>query len=342
MLIPSVNKLFLYSYAKLNLYLEVLKQRKDHYHNIKTIFERIDLCDKIVLKARRDKKINFTCNLPRVPTGQSNLAYRSAKLLQETFNIDEGVDIKIIKRIPVAAGLGGGSSNAACVLIGLNGLWKLNLSKNKLVQLARKIGSDVPFFIYNCSFAKGEARGDRIRPLRVFNNLRLWHILVVPKVKVSTPFIYERWDAECNYASSYASASRRVTRDENFIRDKDSKTFKLTPLDKHGILNENSYLTGLRRPKRNVKILILALRKNNFSVLGDALFNSLEWVTTSLYPQIRRIKEKLIRMGVKSILMSGSGPAIFGIVSSRKEALSLCRQLKRGNSFGEVFVTRTQ
>jgi 4-diphosphocytidyl-2-C-methyl-D-erythritol kinase len=298
--------LFLHSYAKLNLYLEVLKQRKDNYHNIKTIFERIDLCDKIILKPRPDKKINFTCNLPGVPTGHSNLAYRSAKLLQDTFNIDKGADIKIIKRIPVAAGLGGGSGNAATVLIGLNELWKLKLSRNKLLQLARKIGSDVSFFIYNCSFAKGEARGDRIKPLRVFSNLRLWHILVVPKFRVSTPRIYKKWD-------------------------KDNKTFKLTV-----------ERAGLTRPKYNVKILILALRKNNFFLLGDALFNSLEQVTTKLYPQITRIREKLIQMGVKSILMSGSGPAIFGVVSSRKEALSLCRQLKRNGSFGKVFVTRTQ
>ncbi len=298
--------MFLHSYAKLNLYLEVQKLRKDNYHNIKTIFERIDLCDKIILKPRQDKKINLTCNLPGVPTGHSNLAYRSAKLLQDTFNIDKGVDIKIVKRIPVAAGLGGGSSNAATVLIGLNELWKLNLSKNKLVQLARKIGSDAPFFIYNCPFAFGEGRGDRIKPLRTIVSLRIWHILVVPKFRVSTPLIYKKWD-------------------------KDSKTFKLTV-----------ERTGLTRPKYNVKILILVLRKNNFSLLGEALFNSLEGVTTSLYPEIWRIKEKLIQMGVKSILMSGSGPAIFGIVSSRKEALSLCRQLKRNSSFGEIFVTRTQ
>ena len=95
--------LTLNSYAKLNLYLEVLNKRKDNYHNIKTIFERIDLADKIILKPRRDKKINITCNVPAVPQDNSNLAYRSAKLLQDSFNIDKGVDIKIIKRIPVVA-----------------------------------------------------------------------------------------------------------------------------------------------------------------------------------------------------------------------------------------------
>jgi 4-diphosphocytidyl-2-C-methyl-D-erythritol kinase len=296
-----LTKLLLNSYAKLNLYLEVLKARPDKYHNIKTIFERIDLYDRIVLKARPDKKINLTCKSSRVPGGRRNLAYRSAKLLQDTFHIDQGADIKIVKRIPVAAGLGGGSSNAASVLVGLDKLWGLNLGRNKLLPLARKIGSDVPFFIYQCPFARGTERGDRIKPLKALNHLRLWHILVVPKVKVLTPHVYKRWDS----------------------------------------LNK---IKGprLTRVKDNVKIVTLALRRKDLSLLGCALFNSLEQVTTSFYPKIRRIKDRLSQMGVKSILMSGSGPAIFGVVSSRKEALSLYRQLKGNSYFGEVFITRTQ
>jgi len=295
--------LTLNSYAKLNLYLEVLHKRKDNYHNIKTIFERIDLADKIILKSRRDKKINITCNAADVPQAHSNLAWRSAKLLQDSFNIDKGVDIKIIKRIPVGSGLGGGSSNAAAVLAGLNKLWKLNVTENKLAGLAGKLGCDVPFFIYNSPFVKGEARGDKIKPLKALINVRLWHILVVPKIGVSTASIYKRWDNE-------------------------SKTFKLKERG------------GLTIPKYNVNILILALRKNDLSLIGDALFNSLGQVTARLCPQINAIKQKLMQLGVKSILMSGSGPAVFGIVSSRKEALSLCRQLK-SNSFWQVFVSRT-
>jgi 4-diphosphocytidyl-2-C-methyl-D-erythritol kinase len=309
--------LTLNSYAKLNLYLEVLHKRKDNYHNIKTIFERIDLADKIILKPRRDKKINIACSVAAVPQDNSNLAWRSAKLLQDSFNIDKGANIKIIKRIPVGSGLGGGSSNAACVLAGLNKLWKLNLTQDKLAGLARKLGCDVPFFIYNSPFAQGGARGDRIKPLRVLRNVRFWHILVVPKIKVSTASIYKIWD-------------------------KEPKTFKLAPPP---IVRKKDYnkklVGGLTKPKYNVNILILALKKNDISLIGGALFNSLELVTARLYPQINAIKEKFIQLGAKSILMSGSGPAVFGIVSSRKEALTLCRQLKSNSSFGEVFVSRT-
>jgi len=287
--------MILNSYAKINLYLQVLNRRKDNYHNISTIFERISLSDKIILKSRQDKKINIICKASSVAQDNSNLAWRSAKLLQDSFNIAKGVDIKIIKRIPVGSGLGGGSSNAACVLRGLNKLWKLNLTKDKLAGLAEKLGCDVPFFIYNSPFAQGEARGDKIKPLKALRNVRLWHILAVPKIEVSTASIYKRWDK----------------------------------------------LKGLTMPKYNVNILILALKKNDFGLIREALFNSLEPVTTALYHRINTIKEKLIRLGVKSILMSGSGPAVFGIVSSRKEALSLYRQLKT-DSLVEVFVTRTQ
>jgi len=293
--------LVLNSYAKLNLYLEVLSKRKDGYHNIKTIFERIDLCDKIVLKKRKDKKINLISRSPGLPRDSSrNLAYRSAKLLQTRLNLDKGVDIQIIKRIPVAAGLGGGSSNAATVLMGLDKLWRLNLSRERLVGFARKIGSDVPFFVYNCPFAQGSGRGSNIRPLKFLKNLRIWHILVVPQKRVLTAKIYGLWDKR---------------------------------------------KTGLTRPKYDVKILNLALRKKDSPLIGEALFNSLEAVTLTMYPQVKRIKEKLRELGLKSILMSGSGPAVFAIASSRKEAVRLYRQLKgvlkEEGSFWRVFATRT-
>ena len=292
-----MQKLILNSYAKLNLYLEVLNKRKDNYHNIRTVFERIGLSDKIILKSRRDKKIKIICNLPQVPKDNTNLCYRSAKLLQDVFEVNKGADIKIIKHIPLASGLGGGSSNAAAVLWGLNKIWRLGLSCARLLDLAKKIGSDVPFFLYDRPFAEGRSRGDRISPMPALNKVRLWHILVVPGIKVSTPLIYRKWDLE--------------------------RTFKLT------------------KPKCDVKILTLAIRKKDLGLMGKALFNSLEQVSAKLYPEITRIKEKLKIKGVKSILMSGSGPAIFGIVLLRKEAVSLSKQLKSENRFWQVFVTRT-
>lgn len=281
------------SYAKLNLYLKVLNQRKDKFHNIITVFERIDLADDITLIARSDNKIRLKCNIPKLPTDENNLAYKAAKLLQDSLRVKKGVDISLIKHIPVSAGLGGGSSNAAVIIKGLNRLWGLRLSQEKLANLGRKIGADVPFFIYDCRFAYGTGRGDRIKPL-AFKNIKLWHILVVPQVKVSTPLIYQKWDE-----------------------------------------------LRLTIPKDNAKINYFTLKKQGLPLLKNILLNNLEPVTSKLCPQIKIIKETLSNLGVKSILMSGSGPAVLGIVSSKKEAVSLCEQLGKTNRTWQTFVTTT-
>jgi len=301
------------SYAKLNLYLEVLNRRKDNYHNIKTVFERISLSDKIILKPRKDKSIKIISKDPSLPKDDSNLCYLSARLLQESLHTRRGVDIEIIKRIPIGAGLGGGSSNAAAVLLGLNKLWELNLSQNSLVRLAKRIGCDVPFFIYNTSFAQAQERGDRVRPLGMLKKVRLWHIMVVPKIKVSTPLIYKKWDA-------YSGLTPPFFTSQSYKKNKRA---------------------GLTKPGYNVRILNLALRKNDLSLIGKALFNDLERITTKLYPEVKRIKKRLADLGLGAILMSGSGPAVFAIVSSGKEAVSLSRQLKQEGRPWRIYVART-
>lgn len=291
-----LKTLTLPSFAKLNLYLEVLKKRPDNYHDIETVFERIDLCDKIILTSRRaDREIRISCSSPEVPKDSSNLCYRSAKLLQEEYGINEGLDIAIIKRIPVGAGLGGGSSNAACVLAGLNKFWGLRIPQKGLLAFAKSLGCDVPFFICNLPFARGVDRGDTVRPLKVPRRVRFWHLVVVPKIMVSTPSIYRKWDAD----------------------------------------------SGLTRQKGDVNILTLGLEENKPALISRGLFNSLEKVTGVSYPEVGCVRGKLAKLGLKSILMSGSGPAVFGICSSRKEAVSLGRKLRKQNSSWRVFVSRT-
>lgn len=288
--------LILNSYAKLNLYLAVLNKRKDNYHNLETLFERISLCDRITLRLRSDKRIKITGIPPVIPQDSSNLAYKSAELLIKSLDLDKGVDIKIIKRIPVGSGMGGGSSNAAAVLTGLNRLLKLRLSRLRLVEFAKKIGADVPFFIYDTAFALGRSRGDEIKPLCRLNKLKLWHILVVPKIKVSTPLIYEKWDEKKKAA--------------------------------------------LTIPELNVKLLLLAFKGRKRSLINKTMFNSLEEITAEVYPEVKYIRSELLRLGADSILMSGSGPTVFAVVSSKEEAVSLSKQLKQ-NRFWQVFVTRT-
>ena len=135
--------LALRSFAKVNLGLEVLGTREDGYHELRTIFQTFALCDDVVLRSRA-RGVTVQCDHPGVPLDETNLAVRAARELQRFARVDRGVDIAITKRIPVAGGLGGGSSNAAAVLRGLDHLWRLGLGPSGLHPLARRLGADVP------------------------------------------------------------------------------------------------------------------------------------------------------------------------------------------------------
>ena len=133
--------------AKLNLFLHVTGRRADGYHLLQSVFQLIDLCDTVQLRPRNDPLINRINPLPSVPP-EDDLVVRAARLLQETYQLNDGVDIALDKKIPMGAGLGGGSSDAASTLLGLNQLWNLNLSVQELMSLGVRLGADVPFFLY--------------------------------------------------------------------------------------------------------------------------------------------------------------------------------------------------
>ncbi len=186
----EMDRLTIHSPAKLNLVLDVLGKRPDGFHELRTIFERINLADQITLSRSKSKKINICCSHPHVPRGPSNLVFKAAMMLAKDFSISEGLNIDIIKKIPVAAGLAGGSSNAAAVLTGLNRLWRLGMKPQKLASYASRIGSDVAFFLYDRSYALGTGRGELIEPLDV--RTKLWHVLVTPRVKMYTKEVFAR------------------------------------------------------------------------------------------------------------------------------------------------------
>jgi len=185
-----MDRLAVFSPAKLNLVLDVLGKRPDGFHELRTVFERISLADQIILKRTKSGKMRINCAHPQVPLSSRNLALKAALMLAQDFSISEGLDINIIKNIPVAAGLAGGSSNAAAVLGGLNRLWQLGLNKAQLANYAARLGSDVPFFLYDLSYALGTGRGELIRPLAI--RTKLWHLLVTPRVKMLTKDVFTR------------------------------------------------------------------------------------------------------------------------------------------------------
>ena len=213
-----MRSLVLRSPAKLNLFLKVINKRPDGYHNLITLFERIDLMDEIRLSATAGGKIRIFCGHPQVPKGPQNLVFRVAALLQKRYEIGQGVDIHIQKCIPVAAGLAGGSSNAATTLLGLNKIWRLGLKSLELCQIGRMIGSDVPFFLRDTSWALGLERGDVIVPQDI--RTKLWQILVVPRRKMLTPQVYRRLNLELTKTNDDVNILIRSLKENNIKRAK--------------------------------------------------------------------------------------------------------------------------
>jgi 4-diphosphocytidyl-2-C-methyl-D-erythritol kinase len=181
--------------AKVNLALEVLGKRADGYHEIATVLQAVDLFDRIVVETA--DTLSLRTDDPDLPTDDGNLVMRAARLLQKAAGVEAGARIRLQKRIPVAAGLGGGSSDAAAALWGLNRLWKLRWAKPRLQELAVELGMDVPFFL-GTGRAVARGRGEQLAALRGGGGYAL--VLVNPRVPLSTREVYGRvpagWHAE--------------------------------------------------------------------------------------------------------------------------------------------------
>jgi len=182
-----MDTLYLKAPAKVNYRLDVLRRRSDGYHDLRMIMQRIDLCDEIVIALTDSPGIRVTCDQQGVPDGPGNIAWRAADALLRIADRQVGLDIAITKNIPVAAGLGGGSSDAATVLMGVNELLGLKLSDERLMDIGVKLGADVPFFIFKRS-ALAEGIGERLSPIAEIP--AVWIVLVNPNIHVSTAWVY--------------------------------------------------------------------------------------------------------------------------------------------------------
>ncbi len=282
--------------AKINLTLAIQNKRKDGFHDLYTVFERIGIFDTIELLSETTG-IRIVTDSADIPSGPENIVYRAAELLKKTCGISRGVTIRIRKKIPVGAGMGGGSSDGAAVLIGLNRLWKLGLSKDRLIALGAKIGSDIPFFILERPFAVGKGRGEVLKPIDT--KVKLWHCIVKPPFSISTKKAYAELD------------KKRKSR--------------------HGRV-------PLTPPPADAKILPSLLQKGR--PVGNRLFNDLELVAGKWVTEISNLKQRLIKLGAKVSLMSGSGSAVFGIFRSKKEAETAARSMRKDKRL-KVFVVET-
>mgnify|MGYP000955021866 CR=1 FL=1 len=183
-----MNRINLKAYAKINLGLDVVRKREDGYHEVRMIMQTINLYDKLNLTRTKNSTILVDTNLHFLPTDENNLVYKAASLLKNECNIHEGIHINLEKKIPVAAGMAGGSSDAATTLYGINVLFNLKLSKKELMDFAVRLGADVPYCIMRGT-ALSEGIGEILTPLPPFPQC---HVLIVkPPINVSTKYVYE-------------------------------------------------------------------------------------------------------------------------------------------------------
>jgi 4-diphosphocytidyl-2-C-methyl-D-erythritol kinase len=185
---PS-NHLELQSPAKINLFLEVLGKRPDGYHALETVMLRTDFCDTLTFDRLDQPVIEFTCTDASLPTDDKNLVVRAARLLQAEFAPGQGARIHLAKQIPHGAGLGGGSSNAATTVMGLNQLWELGLTTDQMSAIGARLGSDVPFFFYGPA-ALCQGRGEIVTTLNLTGSLNF--VLFCPTVHCSTAEVFRR------------------------------------------------------------------------------------------------------------------------------------------------------
>ncbi|PKG22470.1 4-(cytidine 5'-diphospho)-2-C-methyl-D-erythritol kinase [Niallia nealsonii] len=255
-------KLLVKAPAKINLSLDVLNKRPDGYHEVEMIMTTIDLADRIELSLEENDIIKIISLNRFVPDDQRNLAYQAAKLLKDKFHVQKGVSIKIEKNIPVAAGLAGGSSDAAAVLRGLNKLWDLGLNLDQLAEIGAEIGSDVSFCVYGGT-ALATGRGEMIKELPA--PPICWVVLAKPFIGVSTADIYKRLD-----------------------------------------------VSKINHP--NTKSMIDSIFHGDYDQMCENVGNVLEDVTLNLYEEVAQIKDQMSKFGADAVLMSGSGPTVFGLM----------------------------
>ena len=184
----SNNDISLKALAKINLGLDVVRRREDGYHEVRMIMQTIHLYDRLDIKRTKESGIQIQTNLSFLPVNENNLIYKAAKLLMDEFSITDGVSVKLDKRIPVAAGMAGGSTDAAAMLFGMNRLFSLGLTKRQLMERGVQIGADVPYCIMRGT-ALAEGIGEELSPLAPMVKCPV--LIAKPSISVSTKFVYQ-------------------------------------------------------------------------------------------------------------------------------------------------------
>jgi len=264
-----LHKLEIDARAKINFTLDVLWKRPDGYHEVEMIMQTLSLKDHLTLELLSKRHIELTCDSVYVPCDERNLAWKAAKIMLDEFAPDSGVKINLRKNIPIAAGLAGGSADAAAVIVGLNELLGLKISKQKLQDIGKKLGADIPFCIQGGT-ALAQGIGEKLTVLKPAPQMNI--LLYKPHFGVSTREVYNRLDV---------------------------KNIKQRPA---------------------TWTMVKTIEEQNVEGIAEGLCNVLETVTFDLYPELSKVKQQFKECGALGSLMSGSGPTIYGIFESERDA----------------------
>ncbi|MEP0922003.1 4-(cytidine 5'-diphospho)-2-C-methyl-D-erythritol kinase [Leptolyngbya sp. ST-U4] len=273
--------------AKINLYLEIIGDRPDGFHELAMILQSVDLADRLTLRANGTERIQVLCSNAEVPSDQSNLAYRAGALMAqqfpEQFQRFGGVEITLEKNIPIGAGLAGGSADAAAVIVGIDLLWNLGLTRVELQELAARLGSDIPFCVMGGT-ALATGRGEQLAPLTSPDPL--YAVLAkYQDLPVSTVWAYQTY----------------------------RKQFQ------HTYAPDRETLLGRRKSVHSSE-LVAAITQRNSQRIGQLLHNDLEKVVLPAYPQVADLRRVMGELGTLGVMMSGSGSTVFALVGSQAEA----------------------
>ncbi len=283
-----MNTIKLKAHAKINLGLDVVRKREDGYHEVRMIMQTVGLYDKLTIHRTNNTSIVINTNLHYLPKDENNLVYKALALIKNKYHIEQGAYINLEKKIPVAAGMAGGSTDAAAALYGMNRLYDLKLSRTDLMDLGLLLGADVPYCIMRGTVLS-EGIGEILTPLPPFPPCYI--LIVKPGISISTKYVYEN--------------------------------LKLDENTKHP----------------DIDGIVYCIKQKDLKGAAGLFGNVLETVTEKEYPIIREIKEKLLDYGSIGSLMSGSGPAVFGLFDDIKLAEKAFYQFKVGELGKQVFLT---
>lgn len=229
-----MNRVKRHAYAKINLSLDVLKKRDDGYHEVEMIMQQVDLHD-ILTFEEIESGIEIICNDKRVPTDKSNLIYKAYEVIKQKYSINKGVRIYLEKNIPIAAGLAGGSSDAAQTLIGISKLWNLEINDIELMEMGVSIGADIPFCIFGgTGFARGI--GEHISGITSFKNNII--LLAKPDIDVSTKEVYEKLNfRNVDHPDTDSLLKAIEKKDIKFIANNMKNVLETVTIKKHPIIN---------------------------------------------------------------------------------------------------------